>query len=109
MRDVEQPGGGVIIPPGLPREVRHGLAWVGIVGALASSLGIIEFPWQSARKTRDEWAIAHASATALIQSQGREILVLQDRDKRTQDDLSKISNKLEEMAMVLYSLERRTR
>lgn len=97
------------MPPGLPREIRHGVAWVVSATLLATFLGIVEFPWQSARKTRDEWAIAHAAATARLELQAREILVLQDRDKRTQDDLQKITSKLDEMAMVLYSLERRTR
>jgi hypothetical protein len=35
--------------------------------------------------------------------------VLEDRDGRTQLDLNAIREKLDEMAMVLYSLERRSR
>jgi hypothetical protein len=36
-------------------------------------------------------------------------VVLQDRDQRTRGDLDAIRGKLDEMAMVLYSLERRSR
>ena len=96
------------LPDTLPRSLRNGLAWMGCAWMIGMALGF-EAPWDRAKHDRDEWVKAHAAATATIEQQGRSILVLQDRDARSQMELSAIRGKLDEMAMVLYSLERRSR
>ena len=96
------------LPENMPRSIRNGLMWVVCAWVLASWLGF-EAPWQRAAQDREEWVKAHAAAVATIEQQGRAIVVLQERDTRSQQDLSAIRGKLDEMAMVLYSLERRSR
>lgn len=97
------------IPVNLPSSLRTGFTWVMIGYVFASWVGWMEAPWQRAAEQRDEWAQAYATAVARIEQQDRSLNGLQIRDERTQKDLDAIRLKLDEMAMVLYSLERRTR
>jgi len=96
-------------PVNLPGSLRNGLTWILMGYVFASWVGWMEAPWQRSATQRDEWVKAHATAVAGLEDQGRSIVVLQDRDQRTRGDLDAIRGKLDEMAMVLYSLERRSR
>ena len=96
------------LPDNMPRALRNGLTWMGIAWALAWGIGF-EAPWDRAKNDRDEWVKAHAAATALIETQGRSILILQERDATATNERLRILQKLDEMSMVLYSLERRSR
>jgi hypothetical protein len=95
--------------PAVPRSLQTGVAWLLAGSVFAAWVGWMEPPWQRAAQQRDDWAAAHAAAVARIEQQDRAIAVLQDREVRAQVDLSAIRGKLDEMAMVLYSLERRSR
>jgi hypothetical protein len=95
--------------PHMPSSIKNGILWVICAGLLATWAGWLEPPWVVAGRQRDEWMRAHAVASAISDEHARSIVVLQDRDTRTQQELSAIRGKLDEMAMVLYSLERRTR
>lgn len=96
------------LPDNLPRSLRNGLAWMGCAWMIGMALGF-EAPWDRAKNDRDEWVKAHAAATATIESQGRSILILQERDSAAASERQRILAKLDEMGMVLYSLERRSR
>lgn len=96
------------LPENLPRSIRTGILWVAAAAFVASAAGV-EMPWTATSRRLDEWVKAHAAATATIQSQGEAIRLLQDREIRHDNEMTRISGKLDEMAMVLYSLERRTR
>lgn len=93
----------------MPTSIKNGILWVVCAGLLATWTGWLEPPWVAATRQRDEWVRAHAAASAQTEDHARSIVVLQDRDSRTQLELAAIRGKLDEMAMVLYSLERRTR
>ena len=93
----------------MPKSLQSAVVSVVCAAAFATWVGWLEPPWQRAASQRDKWMQAHAKAVATIEQQGRSILVLEDRDGRTQNDLDAIREKLDEMAMVLYSLERRIR
>jgi hypothetical protein len=105
---VSESNGVLHLPENLPRSIRNGLAWMAMAWLLATWLGF-EAPWQRASKDREDWVQAHAVAVAQTEQQGRAIVVLQDRDNRTQSELAAIRQKLDEMSMVLYSMDRRSR
>jgi hypothetical protein len=96
------------LPP-MPRSLQSAIWSIVCFVIFATWVGWLEPPWQRAATQRDEWADAHAIAVAGLEDQRRKLLVLEDRDGRTQLDLNAIREKLDEMAMVLYSLERRSR
>lgn len=96
------------LPENLPRSLRTGLLWIISAYMVAAAAGV-EMPWTATSRRLDEWVKAHAEATATIHSLGQDIRILQDREIRHDSEMNRISGKLDEMAMVLYSLERRTR
>jgi hypothetical protein len=98
----------VTLPDNLPRSIRNGVLWLACGAAVAAAMGF-QTPWSATSRQLDDWVKAHAVATATIEAQGRAILVLQERDSAGLEERKRILDKLDEMAMVLYSLERRTR
>lgn len=95
-------------PENLPRSLRNGVIWIAAAYFVAAAAGA-ELPWTATSRRLDEWVKAHATATATIQAQGQDIRILQDREIRHDAEMARISGKLDEMAKVLYSLERRSR
>ena len=98
----------MMLPEGLPRSIRQGLIWVVCAAAIAGWIGF-EPPWTSSGRQLDEWVKAHAVATAQIEEMGRSIVVLQDRETRTQNDLKSVGGRLDEIIRMLYAQDRRTR
>lgn len=96
------------LPENLPRSIRNGAIWLACGAFVASAAGV-EMPWTATSRRLDEWVKAHATATATIGAQGEAISILQERERRHDAEMARVAAKLDEMAMVLYSLERRSR
>jgi hypothetical protein len=92
----------------LPTSLKHYVYAVLALTAFYGWVGWLEPPGMRANQLRDEWVKAHAEATARIEQQGKEILILQERESVTKGDIGKINFKLDDISRVLYKLDRRT-
>lgn len=95
--------------PKVPTWAKTGVLWVVVAAAFATWTGWLEPPWvRLARETsaREAYEVA---IDAQQKAADRAILVLQMEQQHTSQELAMIRAKLDEMAMVLYSMERRTR
>lgn len=95
--------------PHMPPSIKNGLIWVASSWGLAIWLGVTEAPWASVAKQREAAEVVAERVAERVSRQGESILVLQERERQTQQSLDRITAKLDEMSMVLYSMERRTR
>lgn len=90
---------------GLPKTIAHGIAWISFAAVFASWAGWLEPPNLVAARARAQIEQSEKRAA----DAERAIWVLQYQQQATASELTRMNNKLEEMAMVLYSLERRSR
>lgn len=92
------------LPP-LPKSVTHAAVTALAVVSVLTWTGWLTPPWSVAAQQKEE--SAHVAKT--IRAQADALLLLNERDAQRERSIERISGKLDEMAMVLYSLERRTR
>ena len=91
--------------PHVPKWVGQGVLWLLLYASMGSWFGFVTPPWESAAKDRE----ALSAVTTRAQQAEQAIYLLQWQQEQTSRDLQEVKNKLDEMAMVLYSLERRSR
>jgi hypothetical protein len=91
--------------PDLPKSIAKGLVWVLCSFAVASWAGWLELPYAAIQRQREETREAEQRA----RNAERTIFLLQYQQMQTSEDLKAVKAKLDEMAKVLYSLERRSR
>lgn len=89
----------------VPKWLGQGVLWIALAYWIGSFLGVAMSPRELIAGQRAEVA----AVTARAQKAQEAIYMLQWQQQQTQQDLSEVKNKLDEMAMVLYSLERRSR
>jgi nitrogen fixation protein FixH len=91
--------------PNLPKSIGQGLLWIMAAAALATWAGWLQPPGsvQAAAELRARVAEQQAREAE------RSIAVLQYQQDATNQELKRINGKLDDMSMVLYSLERRSR
>lgn len=90
---------------GLPRTIGTGMAWIAAAAAFASWAGWLEAPNSAAERAR----IQQQQAEQRASESERAIVILQYQNQMTAAELNRMNGKLDEMAMVLYSMERRSR
>lgn len=89
----------------VPKWLGIGVLWIGVTYWAGSWLGVAMSPRELIAGQRAE-VIA---VTNRAQQAEQAIYLLQWQQQQTQQDMAEVKAKLDEMAMVLYSLERRSR
>jgi hypothetical protein len=91
--------------PNLPKSIGQGVLWIMAAAALATWAGWLEPPGSVQAAAEQRARAAEQQAREAEQS----IVVLKYQQDATNQELKRINGKLDDMAMVLYSLERRSR
>jgi hypothetical protein len=92
-------------PASMPKTLKDIALTVMVVVSALTWTGWLTPPWTVA-------ALAKIEATAVAQTireQADALILLNERDTQRERSILQIQQKLDEMAMVLYSLERRSR
>lgn len=91
--------------PQVPKWLGQGVLWIALAYTVGSWAGIVQSPLDIINRQQAEVA----AMTQRAQTAQDAINMLQWQQQELQLDLAEVKAKLDEMAMVLYSLERRSR
>lgn len=90
---------------GLPKTLAIGAGWIAATIGVLSWTGWLEPPTLAAARARDDQQRAELRAQAAENA----IVLLKYQQEQTNEELRRVNGKLDEMAMVVYSMERRLR
>lgn len=104
--------GSVVSGLKLPKAISIGCVWVTSTIVVVMWLGWMDPPWMVTSRQREELEIAKEReriSERRAEDAERAILLLRYQMDESRAERAQIKAKLDEMAMVLYSMERRTR
>lgn len=93
-----------MIWPDMPKTLRQGAVWLLLGYTISVWAGWMHPPWSALEQARQR---EERTANQILQSE-REVQLLRYQMDQVRGELNRVNGKLEEMAMVLYSMEARS-
>ena len=90
--------------PNLPKNIGPGVLWILAAAAFAMWTGWLQPPWERVAEERRH----QEEADKLSRDQATAIYLLQYQRQETINELNRINARLDELSMVVNSMERRT-